>query len=100
MGSVRIPRGSQGYGGRVVCTRDVRMRVEVDASVAWDTDRPTVGRVMADPKLASDVPIRDFVAALASPDSAQGTVSAATVAGAMGTSLLLMVAALPATRSE
>jgi len=38
--------------------------------------------------------------ALASADSAQGAVSAAAVAGAMGTSLLLMVAALPTTRSD
>jgi methenyltetrahydrofolate cyclohydrolase len=55
---------------------------------------------MADPQLASDVPIREFLTALASADAAQGPVSAAAVAGAMGTSLLLMVAALPTTRSD
>lgn len=55
---------------------------------------------MAAPQLGSDVPMREFLTALASADSAQGAVSAAAVAGAMGTSLLLMVAALPTTRSE
>ena len=54
---------------------------------------------MAAPQLGSDVPIREFLTALNSADSAQGAVSAAAVAGAMGTSLLLMVAALPMTRS-
>lgn len=48
----------------------------------------------------NDVPIREFLTALASADSAQGAASAAAVAGAMGTSLLLMVATLPTTRSE
>src|ERR1044071_300050 len=55
---------------------------------------------MPDPQRASDVPIREFLTALASVDAAQGAVSAAAVAGAMGTSLLLMVAALPTTRSD
>jgi methenyltetrahydrofolate cyclohydrolase len=55
---------------------------------------------MATPQPGSDVPIREFLTALASADSAQGAVSAAAVAGAMGTSLLLMVAALPTTRSD
>ena len=54
---------------------------------------------MADPRLGSDVPMRDFMTALGSAESAQGAVSAAAVAGAMGTSLLLMVAGLPTTRS-
>lgn len=55
---------------------------------------------MAAPQLGSDVPIREFLTAIASTDSAQGAVSVAAVAGAMGTSLLLMVAALPTTRSD
>ena len=55
---------------------------------------------MAAPQLGSDVPIREFLTALNSADSAQGAVSTAAVAGAMGTSLLLMVAALPMTRSD
>jgi formiminotetrahydrofolate cyclodeaminase len=55
---------------------------------------------MADSQLGGDVPIREFLNALASADAAQGAVSAAAVAGAMGTSLLLMVATLPATRSD
>lgn len=55
---------------------------------------------MATLQLAGDVPIRDFLNALASADSPHGAVSASAVAGAMGTSLLLMVAALPTTRSD
>ena len=55
---------------------------------------------MATPQLSSDAPIREFLTALASADSAQGAVSASAVAGAMGTSLLIMVAALPTTRSD
>ena len=55
---------------------------------------------MAALQLASDVPIREFLNALASADSPHGAVSASAVAGAMGTSLLLMVAALPTTRSD
>jgi formiminotetrahydrofolate cyclodeaminase len=55
---------------------------------------------MATLQLASDVPIREFLNALASADSPHGAVSASAVAGAMGTSLLLMVAALPTTRSD
>lgn len=55
---------------------------------------------MAPLQFASDVPIREFLNALASPDSPHGAVSASAVAGAMGTSLLLMVAALPTTRSD
>lgn len=55
---------------------------------------------MANPQTGSDARIREFMAALASADAPQGAVSAAAVAGAMGTSLLLMVAALPATRSD
>jgi len=54
---------------------------------------------MADPQSGGDAPIREFLNALASADAAQGAASAAAVAGAMGTSLLLMVAALPTTRS-
>lgn len=55
---------------------------------------------MAAPQTGRDAPIREFLTNLASADSAQGGVSAAAVAGAMGTSLLLMVAALPTTRSD
>ena len=55
---------------------------------------------MAGPHPGSDAPIREFLTALASADSAQGAVAAAAVAGAMGTSLLRMVAALPTTRSD
>ena len=53
---------------------------------------------MAVPQPGSDGPIREFLSALASADTPEGAVSAAAVAGAMGTSLLLMVAALPTTR--
>ena len=55
---------------------------------------------MAAPQLGSDAPIREFMTALASAESTQGAVSAAAVAGAMGTSLLLMIASLPTTRSD
>src|SRR4026207_471826 len=55
---------------------------------------------MATPQLGSDAPIGEVLAALASADSTHGAVSASAVAGAMGTSLLLMVAALPTTRSD
>jgi methenyltetrahydrofolate cyclohydrolase len=55
---------------------------------------------MAAPQPGSDVPIREFLSALASADSPHGAVSACAVAGSMGTSLLLMVAALPTTRSD
>jgi methenyltetrahydrofolate cyclohydrolase len=55
---------------------------------------------MATMQRGSDVPIREFLNALASADSPHGAVSASAVAGAMGTSLLLMVAALPTTRSD
>ena len=47
-----------------------------------------------------DASLREFLAALSSADAARGSVSAAAVAGALGTSLLLMVAALPKTRSD
>jgi formiminotransferase-cyclodeaminase len=55
---------------------------------------------MTDSQLGRDAPIREFLTGLASANSAQGVVSAAAVAGAMGTSLLLRVAALPTTRSD
>jgi formiminotetrahydrofolate cyclodeaminase len=54
---------------------------------------------MADPQPDYDASLREFLSALASADAAQGSVSAAAVAGAMGTSLLLLVASLPTTRS-
>jgi formiminotetrahydrofolate cyclodeaminase len=53
-----------------------------------------------DSQLHREAPIREFLTALASADSAHSAVSAAAVAGAMGSSLLLRVAALPATRSD
>src|SRR3954447_16434494 len=48
----------------------------------------------------NDVSLRDFIAAVGSADGAHGVVSAAAVAGGLGSSLLLMVAALPQTRSD
>jgi formiminotetrahydrofolate cyclodeaminase len=56
--------------------------------------------MMASPQLACDTSIRDFLTALATAEPAQGAVSASAVASAMGTALLLMVAALPTTRSD
>jgi formiminotetrahydrofolate cyclodeaminase len=55
---------------------------------------------MAQPRESSDVSIREFLAALSSAEAAHGAASAAAVAGGLGTSLLLMVAALPKTRSD
>jgi formiminotetrahydrofolate cyclodeaminase len=54
---------------------------------------------MADTHISGKVPVRDFLTALESANPAYGAVSAAAVAGGMGVSLLLMVAALPTTRS-
>ena len=48
----------------------------------------------------SDVSLRDFIEAVGSAEAAHGAVSTAAVAGGLGTSLLLMVAALPQTRSD
>ena len=48
----------------------------------------------------SDISLRDFIMAVGSADEAHGVVSTAAVAGALGSSLLLMVAALPQTRSN
>src|SRR5919109_4208577 len=47
-----------------------------------------------------DASLREFLTALSSAEAAHGAVSAAAVAGGLGTSLLLMVAALPKTRSD
>src|SRR4051812_3732409 len=54
------------------------------------------GRGMAkNPRFPSDVSLRDFIEAVGSADEALGVVSAAAAAGGLGSSLLLMVAALP-----
>jgi formiminotetrahydrofolate cyclodeaminase len=58
------------------------------------------GSTMATPGESIDVSLREFLSALSSAESAHGAVSAAAVAGGLGTSLLLMVAALPKTRSD
>ena len=47
-----------------------------------------------------DISLRDFIEAVGSADAAHGAVSAAAVAGGLGSSLLLMAAALPQTRSD
>ena len=47
-----------------------------------------------------DISLRDFIEAIGSADAAHGAVSAAAVAAGLGSSLLLMVAALPQTRSD
>ena len=47
-----------------------------------------------------DISLRDFIEAVGSAETAHGTVSAAAVSGGLGSSLLLMVAALPQTRSD
>ena len=55
---------------------------------------------MSKPQESIDASLRDFLAALASAEATHGAVSAAAVAGGLGTSLLLMVAALPKTRLD
>jgi methenyltetrahydrofolate cyclohydrolase len=55
---------------------------------------------MGEPRESGDASIREFLAALSSAEATHGAVSAAAVAGGLGTSLLLMVAALPKTRSD
>ena len=55
---------------------------------------------MADPRESSAASIQQFLNALSSAESAHGAVSAAAVAGGLGASLLLLVAALPKTRSD
>src|SRR5688572_4322917 len=51
-------------------------------------------------RFATEVSIRDFITAVGSHEGTHGVVSAAAVAGALGASLLLRVAALPQTRSD
>ena len=51
------------------------------------------------PQSPSDISLRGFIEAVGSPDAPHGAVSTAAVAGGLGTSLLLMVAALPQTKS-
>src|SRR4026207_190834 len=48
----------------------------------------------------SDISLRDFIEAIGSAEKAHGAVSTAAAAGGLGSSLLLMVAALPQTRSD
>jgi formiminotetrahydrofolate cyclodeaminase len=50
-------------------------------------------------RFPDDLRIRDFLKSVASADDAHGAVSVAAISGALGTSLLLMVSALPQTRS-
>ena len=47
-----------------------------------------------------DISLRDFIEAVGSAEAPHGAVSTAAVSGSLGTSLLLMVAALPQTRSD
>ena len=47
-----------------------------------------------------DISLRDFIEAVGSAEAPHGAVSTAAVAGSLGSSLLLMVATLPQTRSD
>ena len=47
-----------------------------------------------------DISLRDFIEAVGSAETAHGAVSTAAVAGGLGSALLLLVAALPQTRSD
>ena len=55
---------------------------------------------MAESHESSEASLTSFLTALATADAAHAAVSAAAVAGGLGTSLLLMVAALPVARSD
>jgi formiminotetrahydrofolate cyclodeaminase len=55
---------------------------------------------MAKPEVSIDAPLRQFLTALASAESAHGAVSGAAVAGALGAGLLQMAAGIPKTRSD
>jgi formiminotetrahydrofolate cyclodeaminase len=55
---------------------------------------------MAEARESSDISIREFLGALSSGDATHGAVSAAAVAGGLGTSLLLLAAAVPNTKSD
>jgi methenyltetrahydrofolate cyclohydrolase len=55
---------------------------------------------MPGPRESIDVSVRELLAALSSADVAHGAATAAAITGALGTSLLLMVASLPKTRSD
>lgn len=55
---------------------------------------------MAQSRESIDVSLRELLASLSSAETAHGAVSAAAVAGGLATSLLLMVAAVPKTRSD
>ena len=52
------------------------------------------------PRGPSEISLRDFIDAVGSAEETHGAVSTAAVAGALGSSLLLMVASLPQTRSD
>ena len=52
------------------------------------------------PLSPGDISLRDFIEAVGSAEAAHGAVSTAAVAGGLGSSLLLMVASLPQTRSD
>jgi formiminotetrahydrofolate cyclodeaminase len=52
------------------------------------------------PQGPRDISLRDFIEAVGSADAPHGSVSTAAVAGGLGSSLLLMVAALPQTKSD
>jgi methenyltetrahydrofolate cyclohydrolase len=54
---------------------------------------------MPNPRISSESSIRELYAALAIAEAAHGAVAASAVAAGMGVSLLVMVAALPKTRS-
>jgi formiminotetrahydrofolate cyclodeaminase len=55
---------------------------------------------MTEPRESSDASIREFLTAVSSADAMHGAVSAAALSGALGTSMLQMVAAIPQTRSD
>jgi methenyltetrahydrofolate cyclohydrolase len=77
-----------------MATRAESRKDDILHHTRFDPHRPVMK------SLPSETSIRDFLEAVASAEEAHGAVSAAAVAGGLGTSLLLMVAAFPKTRSD
>jgi len=75
-------------------------RKALDAFVAFVGMHETGRGMRRNPVGHSDISLRDFIEAVGSAEEAHGAVSSAAVAGGLGSSLLLMVAALPQTRSD
>ena len=67
---------------------------------SWRGRLDNGGGMATSPLGPGDISLRDFIEAVGSANAAHGAVSTAAVAGGVGSSLLLMVATLPQTRSN